>query len=146
MSGDRIDVDALKRAVPIDVLVQSMGVELKQRGDEFTGLCPFHDDHRPSMSVTPGKGFYCHACGAGGDQIAFIQESRGVDFVEAAKILAEFAGGGYIDEVQRTQSRPTKKPKPADQWLLSKLQETIEAAPAVPRRRAAARDPAHQTR
>ena len=42
-------------------------VALKKRGKEFLGLCPFHEDHRPSMNVSPTKQiFKCFACGAGG--------------------------------------------------------------------------------
>jgi len=133
----RVDVEALKEAVPIDVLVQAMGVELKQRGDEYKGLCPFHDDHNPSMSVTPGKGFFCHSCRAGGDQVAFIQESKGVDFKEAVKLLQEFAGGAFIDisADARKRAAQKRKPKPADKWQHQPCPQDVAPPENLPTKR-----------
>lgn len=66
---------------------------LKQRGSEFVGLCPFHDDHKPSMAVVPRKGiFYCFSCGAGGNAIDFMMKYHGMGFREALQSLAERAG------------------------------------------------------
>lgn len=66
---------------------------LKQRGGEYVGLCPFHDDHSPSMAVVPRKGiFYCFSCGAGGNAIDFMMKYHGMGFLEALKMLAERAG------------------------------------------------------
>lgn len=68
-------------------------VALKRQGREFIGLCPFHDDHKPSMAVSPQKQiFKCWACGAGGDVIKFVQMLQRVDFREALRILAQRAG------------------------------------------------------
>jgi len=68
-------------------------VSLTRKGREFVGLCPFHDDHRPSLSVSPQKQiFKCWSCGAGGDVIKFVQLSQRVDFKEALAILAKRAG------------------------------------------------------
>jgi DNA primase len=68
-------------------------VALKKAGKEFVCLCPFHDDHRPSMHVVPAKGmFYCFVCGAGGGPIKFVELYQKVSFVEAIKALAERAG------------------------------------------------------
>ncbi len=68
-------------------------VALKPKGREFSGLCPFHDDHNPSMSVVPAKQiFHCFVCGAGGDAFSFVQRYYKLDFVEAMKYLAERAG------------------------------------------------------
>ncbi|MCC6661433.1 MAG: DNA primase [Phycisphaerales bacterium] len=66
---------------------------LKAKGREWTGLCPFHDDHRPSMNVVPGKQiFHCFVCGAGGDVFSFIQKYHKMEFREALEYLAERAG------------------------------------------------------
>ncbi|MGP1345620.1 MAG: DNA primase [Phycisphaerales bacterium] len=68
-------------------------LSLKPRGAEFVGLCPFHDDHTPSMAVVPRKGiFYCFSCGAGGNAIDFMMKYHGMGFREALKALAERAG------------------------------------------------------
>ncbi len=68
-------------------------VALTRKGREYVGLCPFHDDHRPSLSVSPRKQiFKCWSCGAGGDVIKFVQLSHRVDFKEALRILAQRLG------------------------------------------------------
>jgi len=50
-------------------------------------LCPFHDDHHPSMDVRKGF-FYCYACGAKGDIIDFVMKRDGLTFIEAVKVLS----------------------------------------------------------
>ncbi|MGD8500789.1 MAG: DNA primase [Phycisphaerales bacterium] len=68
-------------------------VSLKKKGREMVGLCPFHDDHRPSMNVSPVKQiFKCFACGAGGDVFKFVQMRESLTFPQAIERLAERAG------------------------------------------------------
>ena len=68
-------------------------VSLKKKGQEMVGLCPFHDDHRPSMNVNPVKQiFKCFACGAGGDVFKFVQMRENLSFPQAIERLAERAG------------------------------------------------------
>jgi DNA primase len=68
-------------------------VALKPRGREYAGLCPFHDDHKPSMWVSPVKGiFKCFSCGAGGDVFTFVQRFHSMEFREALEYLAERYG------------------------------------------------------
>jgi DNA primase len=75
----------------IDVIGEH--VSLKKKGREMVGLCPFHDDHRPSMNVNPVKQiFKCFACGAGGDVFKFIQMRENLTFPQAIERLAERAG------------------------------------------------------
>lgn len=65
-------------------------VALKARGREYIGLCPFHDDHKPSMNVVPHKGiFKCFSCGAAGDVFGFVQRFHKMEFREALEFLAE---------------------------------------------------------
>src|SRR5690606_35168901 len=67
-------------------------VALRAKGREFVGLCPFHDDHKPSMNVVPTKGiFHCFVCGAGGDVFTFVQKFHKMEFREALEYLAERA-------------------------------------------------------
>jgi DNA primase len=74
----------------VDVI--SEHVSLKKKGREMVGLCPFHDDHRPSMNVNPGKQiFKCFACGAGGDVFKFVQMREHLTFPQAIERLAERA-------------------------------------------------------
>ncbi|MHC4908994.1 MAG: DNA primase, partial [Planctomycetota bacterium] len=70
-------------------------VPLTPKGREHVCVCPFHDDHSPSMSVVTHKGnhFYkCHACGAAGDAFTFVMEFHRKDFPEALRYLADRAG------------------------------------------------------
>ena len=73
--------------------VVSEHVSLKKSGRELVGLCPFHQDHRPSMFVNPSKQiFKCFACSAGGDVLKFVQMREGLTFPQAVERLAERAG------------------------------------------------------
>ncbi|KAA0214282.1 MAG: DNA primase [Leptolyngbya sp. PLA3] len=86
------DKQRVKEASDIVDLVGSH-VSLKPRGREFVGLCPFHDDHTPSMAVIPHKQiFYCHACGTGGDVFSFVQKYHRMDFRASLEYLAQRAG------------------------------------------------------
>ena len=64
-------------------------VKLSRRGKLFIGLCPFHDDHHPSLTVDPQKQtFACYACGEHGDVIAFVQKAEKCSFAEAVAKLS----------------------------------------------------------
>lgn len=89
---DNRDVERVKDASDI-VRIVGEAVALKPRGREFVGLCPFHDDHSPSMTVVPAKGIYhCFVCGAGGDVLTFVQKFHKMEFREALEFLASRAG------------------------------------------------------
>jgi DNA primase len=75
----------------VDVIGEHLA--LKRKGREMVGLCPFHDDHRPSFNVNPTKQiFKCFACGAGGDVVKFIQMRENLSFPQALQRLADRAG------------------------------------------------------
>lgn len=75
----------------VDVI--SEHISLKKKGREMVGMCPFHDDHRPSLNVNGVKQiFKCFACGAGGDVFKFIQMRENLTFPQAIERLAERAG------------------------------------------------------
>lgn len=75
----------------VDII--SEHVNLVRKGREMVGLCPFHDDHKPSLYVNPDKQiFKCFACSAGGDVIKFVQMREGLSFIRAVERLAERAG------------------------------------------------------
>lgn len=68
-------------------------VTLKKSGRNFLGLCPFHTEKTPSLSVNPEKQiFHCFGCGAGGNIFTFIMSHEGISFPEAVKFLAQRAG------------------------------------------------------
>jgi len=73
--------------------IVSQYVNLKKKGANYFGLCPFHNEKSPSFSVSPGKQmYYCFGCGAGGNVITFVMEYENYTFVEAVKMLADRAG------------------------------------------------------
>ncbi len=64
-------------------------VNLKKRGANYTGLCPFHDEKTPSFAVSPAKGIYkCFGCGKGGTALNFIMDHEQLSYTEAIRYLA----------------------------------------------------------
>jgi len=77
-----------EKADIVDVI--SEHVVLKKRGREYVGICPFHDDSKPSMTVSPSKQFfYCFSCGAGGNSIKFLMEFSRANFTDVVLSLAK---------------------------------------------------------
>jgi len=73
--------------------VVSRYVNLTKTGKNYIGVCPFHDDHSPSMSVSPEKQiFTCFSCGASGNVFTFVSDFEKISFAEAVKLLGEKAG------------------------------------------------------
>ncbi len=86
---DRATVDRIIDAADI-VEVVSDFVTLKKRGKDWLGLCPFHNDRRPSFNVSRTKGIYkCFACGAGGGVVNFVMQHEQMTYVEALRYLAK---------------------------------------------------------
>ena len=84
-------LDEIKQSNDI-VEVISQYIHLKRSGRNYFGICPFHNEKSPSLSVSPDKQiFHCFGCGVGGNVISFISKIEGVGFKEAIEILAEKA-------------------------------------------------------
>ena len=82
-------IDKIFDVAPIEEVVGEY-VTLKRAGANYKGLCPFHDDKSPSMSVSPSKGiFKCFSCGEGGNIFHFIMQHEGLSYPLAIKFLAE---------------------------------------------------------
>ena len=80
---DRLDI--------VDVVSQY--VVLKKSGANYWGLCPFHNDKKPSMSVSPSRGIYkCFSCGAGGDALNFLVKIQNREYKDVIYELAEKYG------------------------------------------------------
>ena len=83
-------------------------VPLMQRGKNYFGICPFHDDHNPSMSVSPEKGVYkCFVCGNAGNVFNFVMEYEKVSFYESVKIVADKIGVSI--DISTSKKENTKK-------------------------------------
>lgn len=85
-------------------------VNLRRRGKNLVGLCPFHNEKTPSFTVYPENGsFYCFGCGVGGDVITFVRRMENLDYMEAVKQLADRAGmalseDGYDDTLAKKRT------------------------------------------
>lgn len=85
-------VDRIMSAANIVDVINDF-VTLKKAGSGYKGLCPFHDDTTPSMSVSPSKGiFKCFACGEAGNVAHFVMKHEQISYVEALKYLAKKYG------------------------------------------------------
>lgn len=90
-------IDEIKDRVDI-VEVISGHVQLKKRGRNYVGLCPFHSEKTPSFTVSPDKQiFYCFGCGTGGNVFTFLMKQNGLSFPEAVTTLAARAGIDLVD-------------------------------------------------
>ena len=90
LSGEKIN--EIRNSVDI-VDVISNYVQLTPKGKNFMGICPFHDDNSPSMSVSREKKIYkCFSCGATGSVFKFIMDYENISFPEAIKKVADMAG------------------------------------------------------
>ncbi|MBN2476552.1 MAG: DNA primase [Pirellulales bacterium] len=84
--------EQVRQAIDIVELVGSH-IQLRRQGRNYVGLCPWHDDSRPSLQVNPERqSFRCWVCDIGGDVFDFVMKSEGVEFREALQMLAERAG------------------------------------------------------
>ena len=85
-------INEIKNSVDIVDIISSY-IPLTAKGKNYFGVCPFHDDHSPSMSVSKEKQIYtCFSCGATGNVIKFIQDYENISFLEAVKKIADKSG------------------------------------------------------
>lgn len=107
--------------------VVSSYVNLKRRGRNMVGLCPFHSEKTPSFNIYSENGsFYCFGCGAGGDVITFVMKIENLDYMEAVRFLAQRAGmtmpdTGYDDSMNRLRTRIYEANREAARFFYSCL-------------------------
>ena len=97
-------VARLKGEVSLERLADAAGIELKRHGADLLGLCPFHDDHDPSLVITPEKNlWHClGACQTGGSVIDWVMKLEGVSFRHAAELLQN----NYLPSLAADGPRP----------------------------------------
>jgi len=84
-------------------------IPLSLRGQNHWGVCPFHQDTKPSMSVNDKKGmFKCFACEAAGNSFTFVEKFKKISFKEALKEIAQISGLNYQDYVREVKASPQK--------------------------------------
>ena len=97
---DRLDI--------VDVISQY--VVLKKNGANYIGLCPFHNDKHPSMSVSPTRGIYkCFSCGAGGDALNFLVKIQNREYKDVILELAEKFGIELPNKYSKTSESKNQK-------------------------------------
>ncbi|MHB8186296.1 MAG: CHC2 zinc finger domain-containing protein [Dermatophilaceae bacterium] len=87
-NAERVDLQAIRAAHPIEDVIASSGVELHASGHGYMGCCPFHDDSTASMSVggVPER-FKCFGCDAGGDVIEYVSRRYHLSFIDSIQAL-----------------------------------------------------------
>ena len=104
-------------------------MQLKRRGRNLVGLCPFHGEKTPSFNIyTENGSFYCFGCGVGGDVISFVMKIENLDYLEAVKFLAQRAGmsmpeDDYDDSMSRLRTRIYEANREAARFFYRKLGE-----------------------
>ena len=102
------DKERVRQATDIVALVGET-VELRQRGHEFWGCCPFHGERTPSFKVNPQTGlWHCFGCGEGGDVFAYVQRRENLGFVDALRYLADRAGIELQEDARSTGPKKSR--------------------------------------
>ena len=100
--------DQVRAASDLVAIVQET-VELKPRGHEFWGCCPFHGEKTPSFHIIPAtQVWHCFGCGEGGDVFTYIMKRENLSFPESIRYLADRAGIELHDTGDRRE-RGTKR-------------------------------------
>jgi DNA primase len=101
------DINNIRNNANIVDIISSY-INLEPHGKNYFGVCPFHDDHNPSLSVSPEKQIYtCFVCGESGNVFTFVEKYENVEFPEAVKIVADKIG--YNLKYDTKSERPNKR-------------------------------------
>src|SRR5476651_1051185 len=123
MLYDQYFIDDLKNRADLVRIIQPYVQDLKKKGANWMGCCPFHQEKTPSFSVSPAKGFYkCFGCGKGGSVYNFLMEMEGLNFPEAIKRVAEMSGVMLPEPIddksyERSKKKREETKKVADQII-----------------------------
>ncbi len=121
-------IDDLKNRADIVRIIQPYA-ELKKKGANWMGCCPFHQEKTPSFSVNPSKGFYkCFGCGKGGTAFNFLMEMEGLNFPEAIKRVAEISGIMLPEPVDDRDYEVSKKKREEKKQLADQIIELNQVA------------------
>jgi DNA primase len=110
--ASRESKDRVRQAVNIVDLIGGY-ITLRRQGRNFVGLCPFHDDSKPSLQVNAERqSWRCWVCAIGGDVFSFLMQKEGISFPEALSLLAEKAGiqleAGSREQIQERASEKSE--------------------------------------
>ena len=132
-------IERLKQEVSVQRLAEARGIKLKRHGSDLIGLCPFHDDHEPSLVISPDKNlWHClGACQSGGTVIDWVMKAEGVSFRHAVELLRnDLPLAAATTQVKQSTVRKLPTPLDAtaeDQALLQRVvdyyHETLKQSP-----------------
>ena len=136
-------LDRLKQDISLQRLVEAQGIVLKKHGTDLIGPCPFHDDHEPSLIISPQQNlWHClGACQTGGSVIDWVMKAEGVSFRHAVELLqADYqpvvVAASSSGPVKRATTRKLHNPLPRDaedQPLLNRViayyHDTLKQSP-----------------
>ncbi|MEO8648378.1 MAG: CHC2 zinc finger domain-containing protein [Acidobacteriota bacterium] len=119
MAIENEDILALKQTVSLADVVRSRGVELRRKGRQLWGLCPFHADSEPSFAVDERKGLWncLGKCAEGGDVFSFVMKSDGIGFAEAFALLQEIEPPRRGDAGKENPKTESRSPKAEAEYL-----------------------------
>lgn len=102
--NDEIIQEIRRKSDIVDII--SSYISLTPRGKNYFGVCPFHDDNHPSMSVSTEKQIYkCFSCGASGNVFKFVSDYENIPYIEAVRTLGEKCGITIASKVRHTEKR-----------------------------------------
>lgn len=119
-------LEELRSRVDIESVI-SPYVNLRRRGKNLVGLCPFHNEKTPSFTVYPeNDSFYCFGCGVGGDVITFVRRIENLDYLEAVRMLADRAGmalpeDGFDDSMAKQRAAVLEANRAAAKFFHAEL-------------------------
>jgi DNA primase len=123
----------------VSLIAESVTLQPQRGGREYVGLCPFHDDHNPSMRVYPDrKSFKCWSCNEGGDCFSFVMKRERISFPEALEMLARRA---HLEMPRRHRSHSEQSGQNKNRlyeivaWAENEFHECLLKAPAGERAR-----------
>ncbi len=103
------EINNIRSSVSIIDIVSSY-IPLTQKGKNYFGVCPFHEDHSPSMSVSEERQIYkCFSCGAAGNVFTFVENYLNISFSEAVSLIAEKAGIRIKNNLRTTKEEKNKE-------------------------------------
>lgn len=108
----KISEESIKRVLGATDIVDLINsyIPLKKAGASWKGVCPFHNDTHPSMTVSPVRqSFMCFACQTGGDALSFVMKYENLPFADAVRKLAERAGIPLIEEQSSPEEERRRK-------------------------------------
>ena len=103
------EIEQIRKSANIIDIISSY-IPLTQKGKNYFGVCPFHEDHSTSMSVSEEKQIYkCFSCGAAGNVFTFVSEYENVKFLEAVKIVADKCGIPFHGTITKERPKVNKE-------------------------------------